>query len=204
MFRPVSLRVFVHLAIFAALFSGCGAFKDSSSIKGRQEVRPFILNQNQFQINVRYEVGAEPYVNRLSNGLAAWSITEMNLKANLPQWISNVRVPFDLSEMTQINAFGRSQWSKEELEALAFKTQFSQDGLTNNTITVYYLNGSYVEKPKAIGLHFHGSSVVFVFKQVVRSLEGTLDSQTFTEQSAVVHEIGHAFGLVDGLSLIHI
>ena len=201
MMRTMSQLKILHVlqVLIVTLFiSGCGAFDGSSSALTRQSVRPFVLNQAQFNVRVRYQNGAEPYVGNLASGVCVWSITEMNLKGSLPDWVANVSVPHNLSQMSRINSPIRGEWTQEALKELAFETNFSQQGLTNNTITAYYLLGNYKKNPAAMGLHFHGSSVVFIFKDIVRSLGGTRDSQSFTEQAAIMHEIGHAFGLVNG------
>ena len=175
---------------------GCGGI--TSDLFGSSEAaRPFLVHGRAFNLNVRYEQTAAPFTGSFSNGRRIWSLTSTNLRAALPNSISSISVTSDLSQMVQLRSFGITSWSKERLKGMAFESSFAKSGLANNTITAVFLRGRYVENTRAMGIHFHGSAVVFIFKDVVESLGTSQDQMASAEQSTIIHEVGHAIGLVN-------
>jgi len=197
------LRVFQTIClIFITLITiSCGNtindFFDTDQTK-----RSFLVNSPSFNLDVRYEQNAQPFFGTLDNGRDIWSILRVNLRAILPRSINQINIQSRLSQMTPIRSFGVSAWTKDRLRGMAVDSSFGISGLTNNTITAIFLRGFYVENPKALGIHFKRTSVIFIFKDVVEGLRA--NSQPLSalqlaaaEQSTLVHEIGHAIGLVN-------
>jgi len=186
-------------AFISVILSGCDLQPPSESeSENRKTVRPFIQGGNSFVLSVQYQQQAEPYVGVTQGNIQIWSIVESNLRQILPSSITQISVPYTFSQMTPSRIGLRNVWTEDSLRALAFQTQFSSVGSGSNVLTVYYLRGIYQQNPLAMGLHFHGSPAIFVFKDVVVDLGGSQTLQHLAEQTVVLHEIGHALGLVNG------
>lgn len=182
---------------------GCGKTAPQKSSTTKQNVSAFYKAQ-ELRIKVYYEIGAEPYISD-SPLFEYWSLLEQNLKALFtgrkvePQVI----VPKSLSEMTSMPASGDVSWTIDEVLKLA-KTKGTSSSPT--TFEIFFLNGHAAENAGIIGFHINGSNVIAIFKDVIRAT-GTLEPMQavpkYVEQSTLVHEMGHALGLVNnGLPMI--
>jgi predicted Zn-dependent protease len=153
------------------------------------------------QVFVYYEPGAEPYV-KDALPFQYWTILQQNLAAlyqgKLPA--SSILVPMDLSQMTKIAAQSKSLWSTQDV--LNLSKTFGKT--STGTFTIIYLNGYSDQGQGIIGFQITGTNVIAVFKDVVRSVgpEESLVTR-YIEQATLVHEMGHALGLVNnGLPLL--
>jgi len=71
---------------------------------------------------------------------------------------------------------------------------------SSTTFEVYFLNGYAAEGAGIIGFHINGTKIIAIFKDVVRSTGNNEPLQAvpkYVEQSTLVHEMGHALGLVN-------
>lgn len=200
MFERVGVVGIVRLGVLflvSGLLVSCSGITDF--FESDEANQPFLVNGNRtFTLQVRYEQTAAPFVGNLSNGRDIWSITAANLRDILPASVDTINVPNRLSQMTALRPFNRTQWTKEQLTGMAFRSSFGQAGRTNNTITAVFLHGSYVENPVALGIHFENSAVVFIFKDVINRQPLSNIQKAAAEQTTIVHELGHALGLVNG------
>jgi predicted Zn-dependent protease len=155
---------------------------------------------------VRFEVaymdGAEPYVTDTESGQPAWNFLKSNV-SGLFEGAKTVTVPTSLDGMTEIPA-GNTDYSTEEILALeeAYRTSEPyKDGVA--TFFVLFLDGSYVEdgvkQESVLGVSLGNTGVIAVFKPAITSNVSFLFPRVrvFTEQTVLIHEAGHALGLVD-------
>ena len=160
----------------------------------------------QVVVEVDYADGAEP---NTGGGVAAddpWQLLERNLDA-LFDGTKQLTVPHALDEMEPIGAIeGESFDSAALLElAEAHRNRLSGDGVA--TFYVLYVDGTYEKGGEAqnnvLGVSIGDTGVVAMFAPVIRSAGGPVRVvERYVEQAVLVHELGHAVGLVNnGLSL---
>jgi len=159
----------------------------------------FSDNVADFSVHVVYEAGAEPYTGYIGvTNNQVWDITQQSFHALFQNHVGRfVTVPTALGQMTGIANQNKTNWTAPELIELGRKHALSLADGQDVRVTVIFLNGIYNDDGGIMGVHFAGSPFAFVFKDVVLSLGGDPVSQRYAEQATVVHELGHAVGLVN-------
>ena len=99
--------------------------------------------------------------------------------------------------MIAIAEQAETSWTDASLLNLAQSLAVDYSSGTTITMPVIFLNGLYNGSASILGVHFTGTPHAFVFKDVVVSVGGSGVEQRYVEQATVVHEIGHAVGLVN-------
>ena len=151
-----------------------------------------------FTVKVVYEVGAEPIVDPLPLGAPTWYITRDSVTALFSTHTARtITVPTALADMQLIADQNRATWTSAQLTALGDAHFGSAVAGTAATLGVIFVNGTYEGDTGVLGIHITGRSYAFVFKDVVASVGGTAFQQKYIEQATVVHELGHALGLVN-------
>lgn len=157
-------------------------------------------------VEVDYADGAEPTT---GGGVAAddpWQLLEGNLDA-LFDGTKQLTVPHALSEMEAIGAVEGASFDTGALLDLAdqHRDRASGDGVA--TFYVIYVDGTYEKggesQDNVLGVSIGDTGVVAMFAPVIRSAGGPVGVvERYVEQAVLVHELGHAVGLVNnGLAL---
>ena len=159
----------------------------------------FSPDVNDFSINVIYETGAEPYTGSLNLSISdTWEVTRRSF-TDLFQHHSgrSINVPSMLDQMTEIEDNGITNWTVSELVELgeAVAPVLINDQQVRPAII--FVNGILEARDSVLGVHVSNTHFAFVFKDVVKSVGGSDTSQKYVEQATVIHEIGHAIGLVN-------
>lgn len=200
-FIKEALRGHALLPLFALALSLTGC-------QGNEQFPPvshYYKSAKKIEIQVFYETGAEPFTLSVNQGFKYWSILEQNIEA-LMQYRTEppeIVVPKELKDMNAMVPFEKSTWTSDEILAIlgsAMKLVELEE--ETNYFYVFFLHG-YIKnegevKKNILGANVRGLPVVAVFKDVVDEV-GTFQSATakYVEQSTLVHELGHAFGLVN-------
>lgn len=159
----------------------------------------FYANAAELTLHVAYEEDGEPYTE--FNNKNAWDITSSNLASLLiPRGISTI-VPFNLEDMTYLGDLPETTFSVARLRSIAADVATYNNETTSKGITVLFLNGYFERDGKAqdriLGLNISGTDIVAIFKPVIEGSSASFTLRKLVEQSTVVHEIGHALGLVN-------
>lgn len=179
------------------LFVACGKKQSESSPKSKQNVSA-IFKAKTIKVNVYYEPGAEPYTTESLLPLQYFSLLEANIqalfsgRANPPQII----VPKTLAQMILLPAQNEASWTVDEAIELNKKHQASSDPTVFN---IYFVNGLAASSGGVIGFQIGGTTTMMIFKDVIRATGvGNLELvPKYVEQSTLIHEMGHALGLVN-------
>lgn len=167
----------------------------------------YFKSASQLTVQVAYEPGAEPYDDNLAayGGVSIWWLLEENLNA-LFQGRSNppvITVPKTMSEFSAIPAQNKTAWTLSDLMNLASAHRNGVSSANQSYFWVVFLNGHFHDgttlQTGTIGLSIRGTTVLAIFKDVVRGTaagNGTLVPR-YVEQSTLIHEMGHALGLVN-------
>lgn len=200
------MRFGVILVFLAGLTSAaCGdRHRDSDSGNTFDSPKAFFSTATSLTVEVAYEAAAEPFVGDLPKAVGGplWNVVSDNIKEvfkNRPV-AAHVTVPVTLQEMTEIAPQGGGPYSTQEILAIAGRYRKQQSTANSAAIFVVFLDG-YLETNGApdhgvIGVTLGGSTIIAIFKPVITS-SGRSNIERFVEQSTLVHEIGHAVGLVD-------
>lgn len=150
-------------------------------------------------IKVFYEPGAEPYTDQVLT-FKTFDLFHKNIdalfegKTNRPM----ILVPRELSEMTKLSVQSKTTWTVEEVLALS-ESNPVPPGVDASNFSIFFLNGRSKDNSSAIGFHISKTNVIAIFKDVVKSTTTAANPLVpkYVEQATLVHEMGHALGLVD-------
>lgn len=152
-----------------------------------------------FEVMVFYEVGATPYVGNITGtSTNIWELTKSSFTALFNNHVGRfIFVPNIIGQMIQIPDQNKTSWSQSELFKLG--DQYAPDLMHQGDarLSIIFLNGSYNGNGDILGTHIRGTQFAFVFKDNVAAAGGDAKAQAYIEQAAVVHNLGHASGLVN-------
>ncbi len=181
------------LLLFACLGVSCDG--------GGSPVEAFYSDgTNSIVVEIDFMPEAEPYIEETEWGVSIWDFFRSHLEA-LVGPAKTVTVPRELSEMERVDA-GDGKYTADEILALAdVHRQFpAQQGATVS-LYILFLDGFYVvdgeERAEVLGVSLGDSGVIAIFKPALTDFVYQGQVQIFTEQSVLIHETGHALGLVD-------
>jgi predicted Zn-dependent protease len=160
-------------------------------------------------VHVVYEPDAEPFIGTFSDGGQYWSVLENNLNAIFIGRIiePEIYVPKDLTGMEQISDQDQTSWTTAQVFDLAKRTWDTPQTSTSAEFYVLFLNGYFndqgVTNKQVVGISIVGTPVIAVFKDAIRESGYTSFYDKVMEQTTLVHEFGHAVGLVNsGLDMV--
>ena len=192
----------MRFLLLTLLILSCGKVQQSEHDYATQF--PYSTASHYFQstakveIEVFYEIGAEPFVGNRNNGSSLWGVTRVNMEKafSYRSTIPNIIIPQKLDEMIQLPAQNKQKWSVDDVASLARNTSQMKASVSESYFQIYFLNGFSDQGNNIIGFNISGTPIIAIFKDVIRTSGGS-SVQKFVEQSTVVHEMGHALGLVN-------
>ena len=168
---------------------------------------PFATGVRTVAVEVDYAKGAEPYVGGEGQVSDIWRLTRDNLDA-LFQKKRALTVPSTLDQMEALDGVPTGDLTTDQILDVAARHR--QGKSTADTVSYYvlfldgYLSENGQRKTDVLGVSIGHTGVVAMFKPVIRGADVRAFPGVvrFTEQSVLIHELGHAVGLVDnGLPL---
>ncbi len=159
----------------------------------------FADSKIEFKINVFYEASAAPYVGTIGiTSNQTWEVTRSSYAALFQNHATRtITVPTTLAQMTSVVDQGKTTWTSAELLQFASTRAVALNIGSQVNINVFFVKGTFQGSTSTLGVQITGHPYAFVFKDVVTSTGGDSVSQRYVEQATVVHEIGHAIGLVN-------
>lgn len=158
----------------------------------------FSHDVDQVVLEVDYQPGAEPYTQG-----NVWSLFAANADALFLAAPREIIVPNTLGEMEPMQDVTQTTFSTEDLIRLSKAYQDDLDTQNKRVFHVMVLAGMLVEQgvpqTEVIGVSLDNTNIIALFKPVLAGAANPL----FVEQSSLVHEFGHAIGLVNsGLEMV--
>lgn len=160
------------------------------------------------ELEVDYENGAEPYTGSVGLSSDVWNLFRVNAERVFEGTGATVSVPGDLDEMESLGSLSGDEYRVEDILqiASAHRDRTSADGTANYYIL--WLDGHFHDgaelRDTVLGVSLGDTGIIAMFKPVIETthLELFPSVSAFVEQTTLVHEFGHAVGLVDnGLPL---
>jgi len=205
-------RIFLIFMISLLLLVSCG--NDDKEIEEHVQLNRVQTNENlnlllkdvkKVIVDVKYEPGAEPYTDKNFRNRHYWTFLESNLQSIYDARSMNIEleVPKELADMQMIQIQDKASWTSEQIvelvNTLEYKSITSEQAVYKVIFLKGYFKSNDVVKESVLGINVTGTTIVAIFKDVVEDMGRERDDNIakFSEQSTLVHEIGHALGLVN-------
>jgi hypothetical protein len=150
------------------------------------------------RVEIDYESGQSPYTGMVAGLGDVFDPTV----SNLDRLFSGTRaldVPRTLAEMSDIGAVADEEITIYDLRELAAQHRTLHDTGDTKTLYVVFVSGTFANdqgpQPRVLGVEV--DDTIAVFKDVIRTTSAVPNVLRFVEQTTLIHELGHAVGLVD-------
>ncbi len=188
-----------RLTLAVLFLAGLAACGDDSGVGAPSALSPQITR---VEFEIDYEVGAEPYTFSLLTLGSPWKLFETNVEAVYQNISPEVFVPSSLDEMQAFPADGIDEYDVKAIVAIADSNRDIPTTATTRSFYVIFLDGYYqvdgIRDEGVIAVSIGDTGIIAMFKPVYDAQNGA----SIVEQTALIHEFGHALGLVNkGLPL---
>lgn len=206
--RSLAKISFFIISIFTVvLFQNCSTGPTENGISAYPYSTPQIYFQStqKVEVEVYYEPAAEPFTGSTLQGKKYWSLLQDNLES-IFQYRSQpptIVSPLELSDMGILPAQNKQTWLATDILALHKQNFRGSSSPLESRFYIYFLKGYYSSgagpENGVIGVSIGGTPVIAIFKDVVKSTGAKEDGPIpkYVEQSTLIHEMGHALGLVN-------
>lgn len=189
------MRALAPITLCLALGIGCGDDGGGSDPAG-----VFDPSVTSVSLEIDYEPGAEPYTGSVVVFGDLWRLTTNNLDRIFASKKA-LSVPDTLAEMQAIGAVDDEELTIDDLLGLADRHRDTTSGGATRAYYVLFVTGNYADgdgpHPEVLAVSIGTTGVIAMFKDVIAGTGGVGPNvERFVEQSTLVHEMGHALGLV--------
>jgi hypothetical protein len=153
-------------------------------------------------VEIDFETGEEPYTGAVVGFGDSFDLSVANLE-RLFSGTKELVLPTTLAGMEDIGPVGDEELTVTDLLGLAEERRDLADSATEKTYYLVFVSGNFANgdgvQGGVLGVSIGDTGVVAMFKDVIESTGTVLvpDLERFVEQSVLIHELGHALGLVD-------
>lgn len=195
------------LSAFSVLPISCGS--DGSGGGGGSQAssidKIYARATTTLAIEVDYQTGAEPYTGTLLT-MDTWNLFKVNAAA-LFKSQKTLQVPTTLAEMQALSDISGTTFTSQQVLDIASRHRDLADTADRATFYFVFLNGMFHDgqmvRNDVLGVSIGATRVIAMFKPVIMSAAALANIRKFVEQSTLVHEFGHAVGLVNnGVAMI--
>lgn len=192
-FRLILIALFISVSI-----ASCK--EDEQPTEPAEDfVSDFYTNAQTLEIVVAYEEGAEPYVKY--NTFDSWNVCDDNMNSLFSSKNIKVTVPKTLAKMISLGTLEQNNYTRENVVQLATDVHKNSNKEPQKSIIILFLDGYYIKdgvaENRILGINLDGTPTIAIFKPVIESAANSSAEKALIEQSTIVHEIGHAIGLVN-------
>jgi predicted Zn-dependent protease len=190
-----------HVALFA-LLAACTSGTNTSPNDQPSAAAVHSSRFTTVAVEVDYQTGATPYVGSAGRLDDVWQIARDNGTRAFQATKKTFTIPNQIASMEEIKDFQASSFTSDKILAIAAAHRNTRSADATAAFYVVFLNGLYDDgtgpQSDVLGVSLGNSGVIAMFKPVIRGSESGLPGVSkVLEQSTLVHELGHAFGLVD-------
>ena len=150
-------------------------------------------------VEIDYEPGAEPYTGNIIGFGDTFDLTYANID-RVFAGKKQLGIPRTLAAMESVGAIADEELTIADIVALAETHRDQRDTATAKTYYILFVSGHYADangpNTGVLGISLGTTGIIVMFKDVIESA-GIGNIQRYVEQSTLVHELGHAIGLVN-------
>lgn len=155
-------------------------------------------------VEIDYAEGAEPYTGDSPGFGDPWDVLANNLDTLFAENPKTMMIDRDLADMQNVGVLEGEDFPSSRLHELADMYRDQETTETTRAFYLIFVDGYFADdsgqRRGVLGVSV-GQNVIGMFKPVVRSAGGL--TPELLEQAVLVHEVGHAAGLVNaGVPLI--
>lgn len=178
-----------------ALLAACsGGTKDTPQI-GDPELTTIA-------VEVDYQLDAEPYTGSAGPGNTdTWQLFQSNVDALFEGTGVSIEAPSTLSEMGQLGAATMTDHTIDDLLAISAANLDREGDEQTRVFHVLWIDGYLLYEGErqtgVLGVSIGDTGVIAMFKPVIETLGFSDTVRRFGEQATLIHEFGHAIGLVN-------
>lgn len=153
-------------------------------------------------IEIDYETGQEPFTGSTIGMGDTFDLSAANID-RLFAHKKDITLPRVLADMQDIGNVPDEELTLNDILAIADAHRDHVDGGDTKTYYLVFVSGLYTTndgpQPQVLGVSIGNTGVIAMFKDVIRgtNVVGFPNVVRFVEQATIIHELGHAFGLVD-------
>jgi hypothetical protein len=153
-------------------------------------------------LEVDYQPGAEPYTGGVATVSDVWQITRDNVTRAFMKHPKKLTIPSTLAQMESLADVSGSAFTVTQILAIADKHRGTPSAGAVTSYYVLFLVGKFDDgsgpSDNVLGVSLGTTGVIAMFKPVIKSTDGLVGGVgKYVEQSTLVHEFGHAIGLVN-------
>lgn len=153
-------------------------------------------------VEIDYETGSAPYTGPVVGFGDSFDLSIANLE-RLFSGTKELIVPTTLAGMEDIGAVADEELTVSDILGLADQHRDRSDSATEKTYYLVWVSGNFANgdgvQNGVLGVSLGDTGVIAMFKDVIESTGSVVvpDLERFVEQSVLIHEMGHALGLVE-------
>jgi predicted Zn-dependent protease len=196
------MRKTLLLVLVALSVGACGGGGDDDAPPAGASLFSPAITEVAFEID--YATGAEPYTGGIGGAFGdTWELFQTNAERLFQDDGKTLTVPTTLAEMEELTDVPAGPYTADAILALAEAHRDQASAGATARFYVIFLDGYYDDGSgpdmNVLGVSLGRSGVIAMFKPVIASTGSALtpNVERFVEQSTLVHEFGHAVGLVD-------
>jgi len=186
-----------RIALFCMLVASVSACGDDAGSNGDFPSRDGLYGDNviEVKLEVDYAPNAEPYTTSARGN--PWALFRANAEAIFEGTGWTLTVPDELAAMEALPAFDGQDFDSQRILDIADAHWDDRGNVNRRVFYVVFLDGYFHDaegrREDVIGVSIGDTGVIAMFKPVI---DGGLTSR-FVEQTTLIHEFGHAIGLVN-------
>jgi predicted Zn-dependent protease len=159
-------------------------------------------------LEIDYETGEEPYTGAIVGFGDTFDVTKTNLE-RIFSGTKTLTIPTTTAQMQDIGSVGDEELTVDDILALADAHRDTQSTSTKTAYYIVFVSGYFTDdngpNHSVLGVSIGNTHVLAMFKDVIRSTSSPVFQNVvrYVEQSTLVHELGHAVGLVNnGIAMV--
>lgn len=152
------------------------------------------------RIEIDYESGNPPYTGAVVGFGDTFAVSQANLDRVFGGH-KTVTIPTTTAAMEDIGAIDDEELTADDLRAIAAAHRQDRSAGNLHSYYVVFVSGLFTDgggpNPNVLAVSIGSTGVIAMFKDVIAGTGGVVpNTERYVEQSTLVHELGHAIGLV--------